>query len=107
MSSLSSFSFTSYSEYNYEITQNVFLHIYRYNRDVAIIQFIDEKGNKINIPKGFIVYIKDYGTKKTLIHRPHSNNYILCWREDYKIEYNGKLLLDITNNRNWDISLSL
>jgi hypothetical protein len=57
--------------------------------------------NKINIPTEITIY-----TNQRVIQHPITNFYVLCWTDDYTIEYSNKIILSIKNNRTWDISIS-
>ncbi len=92
------------SEYIYKISSNIILHLYRTTHAVAILEFTDETSNKINIPTEIIIYTKDYQTNQNVILKPTNNMYALCWTDDYMIKYNGNIILNIKNNRTWDIT---
>lgn len=103
----STFNFTNASsEYLHKIGSNVILHLYRSNHSVAILEFTDEMNNKIPIPTGLVVYTKDHQSNQKVTQPPTNNIYALCWTDDYVIELNHKLVLDIKNSRNWDITLA-
>jgi hypothetical protein len=105
MSSSFTFNFiTTGNEYVYNITSNVVLHLYRCTHTVAILEFTDEENNKIVIPTGIKVYSKDYQTNEHILLDPVGNIYALCWTDDYVIEYNNNLLLNIKNNKTWEIT---
>jgi hypothetical protein len=100
----STFSFTNPdSEYSHKICSNVILHLRRTNHAVAILSFTDEMGNKVDVPTVFRVYTKDYQTNKEVIQKPIDNIYALCWSDNYTIAFNNQTILEIKNNRNWDI----
>jgi len=61
--------------------------------------------NKINVPSGLVIYTKDFQTNKQTVQTPHGNIYALCWTDDYVVEFNNVLVLDIKNTRTWDITL--
>ena len=86
---------TSSCEYIRKISPSVVLHIYRTNNYVAI-NFTDEMNNKINTPSGLIIYTKDFQTNTKVIQKPVDNNlYALCWSDDYIVEFNNELILDV------------
>lgn len=92
------------SEYIYEISPTIIIHLYRSNNAVAILEFTDENNNKINIPSGLVIYTKNYQNGKKIVEKPFADNiYALCWTDDYMIELNNKLLFEIKNKRNWEI----
>jgi hypothetical protein len=84
-----------------EITPSVILQLYRHNHSFAVLEFRDEVNNKINIPTGLVIYTKD--DEKNAIQKPVNNMYALYWKEDYIVELNDKVLLDIKNKRMWEI----
>ena len=92
-------------EYSCNITLYIKLYIKRINHAIAILYFIDELNNKINIPDGIVVYTMVYSEniQKKVIN-PIDNNYILCWTDDYIVELNKKTKLNIKNQRKWIIS---
>ena len=52
--------------------------------------------NKINTPSGLIIYTKDFQTNTKVIQKPVDNNlYALCWSDDYIVEFNNELILDV------------
>ena len=103
----STFSFTTPDcEYIHKISPSVVLHLYRTNHAVAILYFTDEMNNRINIPRGLVISSKDFQTNKQTIQKPMEDIYALCWTDDYVVEFNDKLVLDIKNKRVWDITLS-
>ena len=88
---------TSSCEYILKMSPSVVLHIYRTNYYVAI-KFTDEMNNKINTPSGLIIYTKDFQTNIKVIQKPVDNNlYALCWSDDYIVEFNNELVLDVKN----------
>jgi hypothetical protein len=91
------------SVFTHVIAPNIILRICRNNHAVAILEFTDETGNKINIPLGLVVYTNDYTTNKRTVLKPVGNTYALCLTDDYLIELNDKLLVSIKNTRTWDI----
>ncbi len=92
---------TTGSEHIYKINSNIVLRLYRNNHSVSILEFTDEMNNKIIIPPGIIVYTKDHQNKEKVVDASIGNIYTLSWGDDYQIEFNNKLLLNIKNNRMW------
>lgn len=96
---------TTENEYIYNINSKVSLFIKRINHSVAILHFIDDMSNKINIPDGLVVYTTDYqNSKNRVILKPIDESYHLCWTDDYAVELNKKVLINIKNQRKWIIS---
>lgn len=80
------------------------LYIKRINHSVAMLFFTDEKDNKINIPDGVVVYTFDSNNETKVILEPIGNAYPLCWTDNYVVEINEKVLINIQNQRKWVIS---
>jgi hypothetical protein len=95
-----------YSDYVYKIDTNIFLHIKRASHAVAILYFTDDAAtNKINIPNGIIVYTYDYQNKhKKVVYEPIRQEYVLCWTDNYTIEFNECVLINLQNQRKWHIT---
>jgi hypothetical protein len=113
------------SEYIYEISPTIIIHLYSSNNAVAILEFTDDNNNKINIPPGLVIYTKNYQNGKKTLEKPFIDNqvnypvvggrkevyplgaicgsYALCWTDNYMVELNNKLLFEIKNKRNWEI----
>jgi hypothetical protein len=93
------------SEYVCDISSNIKLCIKRINHSVAILYFTDEMSNMINIPDGIIVYTFVYqNTQKRVSIKPANKTYALCWTDDYTVELNNNVLINIKNQRKWVIS---
>ena len=104
MDGIYEFDFMRECEYIYD-NSNVSFCIKRINHSVAILYFIDEMSNKINIPDGLVVYTSDYqNSEKRAILRSIDEYYHLCWTDDYMMELNKQVLLNIKNQRTWIIS---
>lgn len=95
----------SNSEFTYNVNSNVNLHIKRINHGVSILYFTDEMNNKMNIPHDILVYTYDYGDNKSVLLNPIKQDYALCWTDDYEIELNKNILINIKNQRKWNITL--
>jgi len=104
MKRIKEFDFMSDCEYFYDHDTNVHLYIKRINHSVAVLYFIDEMNNKINIPDDVVVYTKDYQNSKRVIINPIDEYFHLCWTDDYTVELNNKVLINIKNQRKWIIS---
>jgi hypothetical protein len=99
------FDFENYnSEYTYNVNYNVILHIKRINHAVAILYFTDEMNNKMNIPDDILVYTYDYSDNKRVLLKPIKQEYALCWTDNYEIELNKNILINIKNQRKWNIT---
>jgi hypothetical protein len=89
--------------YQCNMDTNVVLHIHQINHSVALVSFTNESNEKIKIPSGLVVYGYDFQTKEKVVVKPIKQEYVLCWTDDYTIEQNGKIVLDIKNERKWNI----
>ena len=92
------------NEYIYNINSTTILHIKKINNSVASLWFTDEMSNKINIPNGIIVYTYDYQTNEKIIQNLNGQDYFLCWTDDYIVELNKNVLINIKNQRKWNIT---
>ena len=95
------FDFSNHNtEYIYSLhpKSKIILHIKQKNNSVASLYFTNELNNRIDIPSEFIVY-----QNKKIIHPHEMNNYILYWRKNYDIVYNGETLFNIRNEKKWTI----
>ena len=103
----SNFNFTNMNQsYIYSVTSNIILHIHRISYSVAMLYFTDEINNPINIPTGITIYTCDFQNMDSRIILPPtpSQKYALCWTDSYEIEFNGEIVLNITNKRTWSIT---
>lgn len=91
------------NEYIYNVNSTINLHIKKINNSVAVLYFTDEMSNKINIPGGLAVYTYDYTTNKKIIQNAINQDYLLCWTDDYIIELNKIVLIDIRKQKKWNI----
>ena len=100
-----SFNFISNdSEYIYNINSHTILHIKQINNGVAVLYFTDEDSNKINIPNNIMVYTYDFeDNNKRLLLNPIRQDYALCWTDNYTVELNKNVLINIKNQRKWNI----
>ena len=90
--------------YNYNITPNINLSIKLRNNGVSLLYFTDELNNKINVPNGIEVYECDFEDKITKSKlQSKEEAYPLCWADDYTIVFNKIVLLEIKNQRKWNI----
>lgn len=97
------FSFDYSDEHHrYKISSNIVLHLCRETHSHALLYVTDESEDVISLPDELIVWAKEF-QNKNIIQMQHANGYVLCWTNDYTIEFNGKVVLEITNKRVWDI----
>jgi hypothetical protein len=94
----------SNSEYTYNVNSNINLHIKRINNGVAILYFTDEMNNKVNVPNDILVYTYDNTNNERVILNPMRQYYALCWTDNYEIELNKNILINIKNQRKWKIT---
>jgi hypothetical protein len=83
-----------------ELYHDVFIQIESINNEIAIISFMNEKNENIDIPKGVKVNNITHAHKELV--KPINSVYALSWFDNYSIYYNGKCIKFI-NKRNWDI----
>jgi hypothetical protein len=102
---METFDFTKIdNEYIYNIDSNMILHIKRTNYSVAVLYFTDKMSNKINIPNEIIVYTYDYqDTNKKMIQKVITQDYALCWTDNYTIEYKKIEILSLNSQRKWNM----
>ena len=104
--SASSFDFFKQEQqYSYEISPETILHIDRVSHSAACMYFTDNKGHKIAIPENVSVYTFDYqNTKRRVSLEPIYGAYMLCWTENYEIEWNGEIKMVCKSQRKWDFT---
>jgi hypothetical protein len=74
---------------------------------LAMLYFIDENGDKINIPDGLCVYTYDYENCNLRIayaKAPKTQMFILCFTDNYDIVFMNQLLHKIEAQRSWKIT---
>jgi len=99
------FDFTTIdNEYMYNMNSTTIIHIKRINNSVAILYFTDEMSNKINIPNDILVYTFDNQTNKKMIQNASNQYYPLCWTDDYIVELHKNVVINIKNQRKWNIT---
>ena len=84
----------------YNVNFNINLHIKRINNAVAILYLTDE----MNVPNNILVYTYDYTNNKRVLLNPIKQEYALCWTDNYEIELNNNILINIKNQRKWNIT---
>ena len=97
----------SNSELNFYIGDNyTTLNIKRINDSIAILYFTDDLNNHIDIPTEIKIYTFDFNdTKKRVIQTPVTEQlYTLCWSENYIVEFNDNIILNIESQRHWNIA---
>jgi len=95
---------TTDNEYIYNMDSTTILHVKRINHSVAVLYFTDEMSNKIDIPDNIVIYTYDYqNTNKKVIQKAIRQDYLLCWTDDYVVELNNIELINIKNQRKWNI----
>lgn len=92
------------SEYIYNVNSTTNLHINQINKSLAILYFTDVMNAKIQIPNDIVVYTYDYqNIQKKVIHKSIGQAYPLSWSDNYTIELNNVVLVNIINQRKWNI----
>lgn len=96
------------NQYIHEIRPELLVHINRISPSVASLTFTDECNNKVPIPNEIKVYTFDYTkTQYKVFVKPSINNdYALCWTDNYTVEWNDEIVLNIKNKRSWKITSS-
>ena len=100
------FDFMRTCEYLYSPDDSgISLCIKQVNNSVAVLNFIDDDCNKVNIPEGIVVYTTDYqNSEKKVILKPIDEYYSLCWTDDYIVEFNKKIIINVKSQRKWMIT---
>ena len=95
------------SKYIYPINSNTFLCIKLVNCSVSMLYFTDETGRQIDIPDGIVVYTYDYPNINNMNQiekvKTYLNYYNLYWTNNYIVELNKNVLVNIKNQREWNI----
>jgi len=94
---------TTDNKYFYNMNSTNILLIKRINHSVAVLYFMDEMNNKIDIPDNIVIYTYDYQTNKKIILNAIRQAYLLCWTDDYIVEFDKIELIKINNQRKWNI----
>jgi hypothetical protein len=85
------------SNFLYNVTNNIKLNIVKLTFGYSLLYFTNENNIKINIPSNIIVY--EYGDNKTIykiiLNKINNEFFHLFCDNNYKIEYNNNLILDI------------
>jgi len=102
---MTSFMFPSEQKFSFPITDSVTMHIKSVSHAVACIHFTSQ-GIKAAIPNNLLVYTWDPQNNKVKVIQDSVDNYsyILCWTDDYEIQYNGKKIISLENQRCWNIT---
>lgn len=103
MSSSTTFSFIdSQTVLSVPVNEETTMCIQRANHGVARIYFIQKNGLEINIPDG----IKVYDVTNTVYLSPFSKKpyFALGWTDNYSITLNGVPILDLVNERIWNVT---
>lgn len=103
----STFNFSKpHNQYVHVIKRELLVHIHRISHSVASLTFTDECNNKVPIPDEIKVYTFDYNKKqsKVILEPSLNNDYALCWTENYTVEWNGEIVVNLQNKRSWKIT---
>ena len=92
------------SVYLYTVNENVFLHIARNSHSTAVLYFTDNTSKIVPAPSNILVYTYDYrdSAKKVQVESV-KHVYPLCYTDNYVVEHNNKIIVDIKNQRKWSI----
>jgi hypothetical protein len=92
------------SKYVYNMNSSTKLIIKQVNYATAILYFTDNINNIINIPNGIVIHEYDYqNNSKKVILKPYNNLYALCWSDNYIVELDKNIIINIKNQRRWNI----
>jgi hypothetical protein len=93
----------SNSEYNYTIRVNLILNIKYNSPSIARLYFTNNLNNTVDIPTEFKIYTFDYqkGKQRIIQKSVDKQSYSLCWSDNYVLEYNNEILMNISNTRQW------
>jgi len=85
------------SNFLYNVTNNIKLNIVKLTFGYSLLYFTDENNIKINIPSNIIVYEYGYNKNiyKIILNKINNEFFHLFCDNNYKIEYNNNLILDI------------
>jgi hypothetical protein len=64
---------------------------------------MDNMNNNINAPNDVLVYTLDYQNNGVLLS-PINQSYALCWTDNYIIKLNNNIIINIQNQRKWNIN---
>lgn len=92
--------------FTYNISECVIIHIDTISHSLASLYFTNDFNENIYIPSGFVVYEYDFRTKEKVPLKSIQDHFVLCWTDNYTIEHNNKIILDIKNERKWMITAS-
>jgi len=92
--------------YIYTVSENVFLHIARNSHSTAVLYFTDKMSKIIPAPFDILVYTYTYddSAKKVQVE-PIKDLYPLCYTDNYVVEQNKKIIVDIQKQRKWSITV--
>lgn len=110
MSSILDFTDTSRGEtlnkFTFRVDVDCNLRIEVLNNSVARLYFINDAGQKVDIPQGIVVYTADVmADVKRCVVQPHVNQeFILGWTDSYEITRYKSVILNIQTMRQWNIT---
>ena len=87
---------------NVPVNEEVIMCLQRVNHGVARIYFVEKDGLKKNIPDGIKVY--DVTNTVYLTPLPKKPYFGLRWTDNYIITLNGVPIVELVNNRSWDVT---
>ena len=96
------------NEYIHPFNLTTNLHILQINKSLAILYFTDEMNNKTQIPNDVVVYTYNpQNIKEKIVLESIGQAYPLCWMDNYTVETNKVVIINITNQRKWNINNNL
>lgn len=95
------FSFRNDNFLHIKIDNGIFIKIERISMSVARLYFINEENTELQaVPEGF--FICDNSNKNTRIQKIiGKEEFYLCCTDDYSLFMKDKLILKLTNQRQW------
>ena len=83
------------------IHDDLFLRMSQVDESIVEMYFVNNDGNRIDIPKELIV-INNF-TNKRVNRYSNTQTFALVWSENYTISMNNLCIVKITKEREWSI----
>ena len=94
------------SHYKYIINGDITLHIERIGYGVAFLYLSNDINSNvmINIPNELSMYTFNENGRRIKHILTNNKMFTLCWTENYVVEYNNEIIINLTHKRGWDIT---
>ena len=79
----------------------IIMRIQRIGFAIARVYFVDNNNSEISIPHGLV--IRDITNNVPVSPIRKTQCYALAWSDTYKITFNGKVVIDLTTQRQWSM----